>query len=235
MFRSGIVTVAALAAFAGSASADLSMRFIEKGEGRNVKLTLDGQSTNVFAGQLIHQVDWATGCAESLANQLITTFCTEIEQNTSSAFTTYTCNILGPVEVPAANAFSAARTQAVLNAAALHYETVTGPGATQDQAAAFQILLWEIIYDFDPNVGMSSIDPTSGNLVVTRTNGNALWSAVDSLVTSFADAVGTTSISGDFLLLTSPGKQDQLVVIPSPGVVALLGLAGMVGLRRRTR
>lgn len=227
-----VINCAIVAATAGSTFADVTMRFVDRGPGRNVEVTLGGDSRDVFAGQLIHEISLATGCAEGLDGQVVT-FCAEIEQTTSGNFAEYTCDILGNTTIPSADSFAAARTQAVLDAAVQHFATASDGAATENQAAAFQILIWEIIYDYNPLVGISSINPTSGNLIVNRANGDPLWNGVSSLISSFATAIGSESGSQQFLLLTNGNKQDQIVPVPAPGAVALIGLAGLAAIRRR--
>lgn len=224
------VALVALAAAAGAAQADVSMRFIETGVGRNVAVTLNGETNNFFSGQLVHEIDNA-GSPTLAVNGRVNTFCVELTEHTSGNFDTFHESTLDDEPIPAVTIFMGARTQAVLDAAVQFYDTAASQDASANEASAFQLLLWEIVYDYDPNVGLSSIDPTSGNVSFTKTDGNPLWSGVSNLITSFSAAIGAESGSRDFTLLTNDGKQDQIV--PAPGTMALLGGVALMGTRRR--
>lgn len=224
------VAVAALVAIAGAAQADVSMRFIETGAGRNVGVTLNGETNNFFAGQLVHEIDNA-GSPTLAIDGRVNTFCVELEEHTSGDFDTFEVSTLDDQPIPAVSIFIGERTQAVLDAAVNFYDLAAGDDATNNEAAAFQLFIWEIIYDYNPTVGVSSIDPTSGNLTLTKTDGDPLWSSVANLITSFTAAIGAESGSRDFSLLTNDGKQDQIV--PTPGTIALLGSVALMGTRRR--
>ncbi len=224
--------VAALATVAGTAAAtDVQLRFLETGAGRNVSVTLNGDTNTFFAGQLIHEVQTSSAPTLSVDGR-ITTFCVEIEERTNGSFDTFAVSVLDDQVIPAAvGATGSARTQAALDVADAFYAIAADAAATNNEAAAFQLLLWEIVYDYDPTAGLSSIDPTTGNLTLARGNGDPLWSAVDSLIDTFSAAIGSNSTSRAFSLLTNNGKQDQIV--PTPGSIALLGLVGLTAARRR--
>ncbi len=224
-------TAATLTLLVGTASADISMRFIETATGRNVSVSLNSNTNNYFAGQLVHEIDSSGGPTLAIDGR-VNTFCVEIEETTSNSFTTFQVSTLDDQVIPAAiGANGNARTQAVLDVATAHYLYAASDAASANEAAAFQLLLWEIIYDYDASVGLASIDPTAGNLVLTKTDASPLWSGVSSLIASYAAAIGTDSTSRNYSLLTNAGQQDQLV--PTPGSIALLGAFALVGARRR--
>lgn len=102
----------------------------------------------------------------------------------------------------------------------LGFNAFTDP-ITAQQAAAIQIAVWEIVYEVPGN----PLDVSGGNIHFQ--NGGAIADAQALLNT--IDGVGPRFTS--LYAISSPDVQDQLV--PTPGALALVGLAGLTGLRRR--
>jgi MYXO-CTERM domain-containing protein len=104
-------------------------------------------------------------------------------------------------------------------------------GANADLAAAFQIAVWEVANDYDGTAASLSI--AAGNL-----QGPSLSAAiVGNLTTLFAAAANTSGLGSQLVGLGNASFQDQIIdptaAIPTPGAVVMLGLAGLVGMRRR--
>jgi hypothetical protein len=88
-----IIAAAAFAAVAGSASAQtVTMKFLGTGEGRNVKINFDGNTSNVFAGELLHRISATDMGPEFMGD--FTTFCVDLSQFVSSSNNTYHANAL---------------------------------------------------------------------------------------------------------------------------------------------
>jgi hypothetical protein len=223
------ITAAVAAAIAGSASAQtVSMQFLGTGEGRNVKITLDGDSKNVFAGELRHKIT-STDMSTDFIGEFVT-FCVDLSQNVSSNSSVFNAVPLQQAPQVANKSLEAARRMA---AAADAHQL-----GNQDIATGVQLALWELIYDFDASEGISSLDLTSGRFSATRTNGNPLWNSVSSFANSilhiaFADLPMDTY--NNYTVLTSSNRQDQLVPVPSAGPLALAGAGGLLVLVRRRR
>ncbi len=222
-----IITVAALSAVAGSASAQsVNMSFLGVGEGRNVRISFDGNQSNVFAGELRHSIT-QTNSSELEIGDFIA-FCVDLAQYVSRNSTQFDVEALTATPQLTSQTLEAANRLAA--AAGVHVE------GNRNSAAAVQLVLWEILYDFDPQVGLASLDLTSGRFSATRTNGNALWNGVSSLAnsllsTTLGDLPGNAS--ADFRVLTSDRRQDQIVMVPSPGPLALAAVGGLLTVRRR--
>lgn len=108
---------------------------------------------------------------------------------------------------------------------ALYNATGGGVLTTASAATAFQILLWEIIYDFDGTAASLSLS-----------TGNLAWTGVDG--TAFGRLAGLATARGrdttaSVLAYTNRTRQDVLVFIPTPGVAAMMGLGVVAASRRR--
>lgn len=197
------------------------------GAGRNVSVTHGTTTANVFAGQLRLTLTNSTG---QNVNGLWTSFCTELSQfiQVNGAAQTYQVLPVSDLPIPGAGMGS---TRA--NAVARMFASAAGTqyGTNADLAAAFQIAVWEITMDFDGTA--SSIDIGAGTF-----KGNSLTTAIQSNLTAlFAAASNLSGAQSTVLGIGNSTFQDQLLdvstFIPAPGAVALLGLAGLVGARRR--
>jgi uncharacterized protein (TIGR03382 family) len=199
------------------------------GKGTAVKIALDGSAFNAFAGEIKHSARNGTGIGEWFNGITLNTFCTEIEQHTSGSWLQFT--ISNPGLVTPANPV-AAKTQALADMFAL-LQTRRGTNAfNNDMAAAFQIAVWEIVYDFNAEAGRSSLDITSGRFDARSTNGNPLAAGISSKVNEFWDAIGGGARTLDVFGFHNSTAQDQIV--PTPGGLALGGL-GLIAMGRRRR
>jgi len=236
--RFAITAVVALAG-SGAALADtVDVRYVGAGQGRTVKFDYNGQRQNVFAGQLEHAFSNGTGIGSQLSGNLLT-YCTDLVEHTSSSTSTF--QVTDPANAPGV-AMGVARADALRDLYTFAGGAQNASGADRDYAAAFQIAVWEIVYDYDQNAGRSSMDIESGAFEAYRTNGSTLSSAIRGHLTSFFDAIGMVGPRGDGMDLyavINDGKQDQLVelgaMVPLPSAAGLgfAGLAGLVGVRRR--
>lgn len=222
-----LFTVAAISAVAGSASAQsVNMHFLGVGQGRNVRISFDGHQSNVFAGELRHSIT-QTNSTELEVGDFIS-FCVDLAQHVSRNSSQFDVEAL--TATPQLTSKTLQGADRLAAAAGSHVE------GNRDSAAAVQLVLWEILYDFDPQVGLSSLDLTSGRFSATRTNGNALWNGVASLANNLlSTTLGDLprNASADFRVLTSDRYQDQIVSVPSTGPLALAAVGGLLTVRRR--
>jgi|GEM_PF-557447 hypothetical protein len=240
------LSVIAVAAAAGMASANtIDLAYLGTGAGRNVRITLDGSSTNVFAGQLRHQMSNGTGAGAELSGQAMVTYCADINQTVGASASTYEIvdvSVLpSPDSVTTPGGMGAIRAAAIQNLyayansmGAVH----TDSSASNDFGTAFQLVVWELVYDFDGTAGSFSL--TSGAFSAKQTNGNALWGSVVAIANDlFLNGAmvnsGYTGVAG----LRSGTRQDQLVELsvfiptPSAAAIGLVGLGGLAARRRR--
>ncbi len=231
----GALAVAAAAACVQADTVDL--QFVGTGAYRTVKATIGANSFNVKAGQLRHSFSNGTGVAASLSG-ILTTFCTDLTESVTSSGATYTvAPIANLPQTSGWPAMGATRAQGVYNL----YAAASGAqyAANNDYAAAFQIALWEVVYDY--NGSLASLSLTGGNFKAKDTDGSALTSAIATNVSALFSAMVGSPVSQTGLMgLTSDGAQDQIVqvtVVPLPqtACLGLLGLGAAVYGRRNLR
>lgn len=236
-----VLSALVLAAVSSGAHADtVTLKYINAGAGRNIKATLGASTFNCFAGQLNHAFSNGTGVAAGLTGTKVT-FCSDLSEYATTAGATYQVTPIPNLPVSGGwPAMGAVRSQAVydLYAAAAGQQTVSG--ADNNFAAAFQIALWEIIYDYDGS--SSSLTLTGGNLKIKDTDGTSLTSSIATHVTQLFSMLGSNVTQVGLMGLTNDGKQDQILqfqVIPLPAALPMglagLGLAAWVRNRRKSR
>lgn len=227
------IAAAMAAMLSAPALADtVDVKFLGTGAGTSVKINLNGNQTNVFAGQLIHQFSNGTGAGAQLSGTYVT-FCTDLTEYVTS--TTKTYNVVGIEDMPNSAPMGAAKAQAIADLYAYAAGSQIALAATDNIAAAFQIAVWEIVTDFNALAVNNGLSLSAGSLKVTKTNGSSLGSTLTSTIAAMFSALGTNASGSGILGVSRAGSQDQLVVVPlpAPGILALAGLGGVVALRRR--
>jgi hypothetical protein len=229
--------LAALAAVAGGTAAHadtVKLTYQDNGAGRNVRVTLNSDTFNCFSGQLIHQFSNGTGVAAGLTGNKVT-FCTDLNQSVTSSGATYNVVPISTMPEPGSG-MGNTRAQAVYNLYAGAAGSQSDGGASNTLASAFQIALWEIVYDYNGTAG--SLNLTSGNVKFKETDGSALLASTVTQVNALLSAISTNVPQTGLLGLANDFKQDQILpitVIPIPAALPL-GLAGLglaAAVRRR--
>ena len=227
----------------------VNMRFAGVGAGRAVGVQFWVGSTkvidsNVFAGSLNHQfTTGAAGSANAVAQsdsssvlngRTLGTFCTDILEHVDSNWRTH--NLTQVTTAPTTqNLANAAMGDGKSNRLAqlYNYGQSTGllngqggwasnsdSGTNRDQGAAFQLLVWEIVFGVANEANWES----NGALRVS-----GLSSSVRNYFAQFRDLSASYSDNlAGFRASSRSGSQDQLVIIPLPP--AFFAGAGMLGL-----
>lgn len=225
-----------LAALTASAQADIvELSYAGRGRGQNVHVTAGAREMNTFAGQLLIDITAGTGLGEQLVG-LNTLYCVDVTAHMPKEPSEFA--IVPLTEVPDSRPMTAAAAGAMASmfagAAGAQFES-DAPAA---YAAAFQLAVWEIASDFDPQLGLSSLDLSSGWFHAEGFGETELPAAVaDYAADLFAAAASAEQYDGWLFALRSDRYQDQIGAraVPTPGPTAMLslGIALAAGRRRR--
>lgn len=228
--------LAAVASFATAAST-VDVKYLGKGAGQSVKMTFNGNTKTVFAGQLKHQLSNA-GAGYSWLNGTHLTYCTDLAQYVTSSTKNYTIEQIE--NMPGASPMGQAKADAIRALFAVANGDQSSSTATADYATAFQLAVWEIVTDFSgSSFAMNAASFTTGNFKAKKTNNNALSSTIvntaSNLYNSAVLFLQNNGSSSQVLGIASGSYQDQLVQVPAPGCAALAGIGGILVARRRRR
>lgn len=233
---SAAATILAGAA-ASTATADIvNMYFTGTDAGRSVRATYFGDSRNVFAGQLKHQIN-GTGPLSYL-NAEFFTYCVDFAENitrdSNATFSTADLTAV-PARTNPVDAIGMGRADALRFGFGGVGDLAFRSDTSNDVATAYQLAAWEIVTDYDANVGVSSFDLSQGNFRATKTNGSALWDDVDTILGDIKSRISTGENPANLLAFVNEGAQDQILLVPAPGVAVATILGGFLIASRRRR
>ena len=177
--------------------------------------------------------------AESNGNQWVS-WCAEVYQGVELG-STYTFNVVNAADAPggavAPGPMGAIKASVVRDLFARWINAGTGMvnGSMSDRdakSAAFQIALWEITHE---NFSATSAAGMVGQMALGT---GAFRASIDGATASWYTQIVASLGAGGFQTtdlegLTSETAQDQIRLVPTPGAVSLIALAGLVGRRRR--
>jgi hypothetical protein len=168
------------------------------------------------------QFNWQrTGGTFSGLQGNFATFCIEIQQslNPGSNYTfdvNTVANAPLPMNMPLSAPMGAVKAGKIAELYGRHFASLS----TNDDYAAFQIAIWDIIYDGGDTVSTG---------IFRAINFGAALAQADAFIASID---GTGPMFAGLGALSSDDFQDQIFV-PTPGSMALLGIGGLVAARRR--
>ncbi|MEQ1823137.1 MAG: PEP-CTERM sorting domain-containing protein [Fimbriimonadaceae bacterium] len=234
-----ITSIIALATFATAAFAQdtTNLKFVGVGKGRSdITINYDGNRANVFAGELKHLASGGVGSLKWLDGQTISTFCSEPAQYVSRQGTGYTQVDIPQLDPNAWKINGDAKRAAVNNLFRYGFNSVTGAGADSSRAAAFQIAVWKIGYDFDGSV--DSLNLGTGRFRAGMKNGGSLDAQIQVNLNDLLN--GATAVGPErkgvtrVIAFHSDCNQDQITAVPEPATLAAIGI-GLAGIMRRRK
>lgn len=215
-----LTLVGACAGFANAAYDTVDVAGVSFGAGQSVNFTLGGNAESAWAGNFNIALTNSSGV--NLDGSWVT-FCTEISQNINLPSSPIQYDVMPVSALPTPGT---AMGVASADAIARMYAFAAGSqyGANADLASAFQIAIWEIYNDYST----FGIDLSTGNFQGTFSAG------IDGYLTGLFAAAN--NLNGPMATITGLGNasyQDLIIETPAPGALALMGVAGLLGSRRR--
>lgn len=217
--------VSMVAIVAAVASADtVQMHFGGALRGNNVSIRVNGGSShNVFAGSVIHDIDEVR----------TVTYCIDPDQWAATGTNIFERTSLD--QALSHRSYSDEKASAIAELANLAGQDIWSEAGSRDLASAFQIAVWEVILDYNPGSGASSLNLGWGNFRAAGTNSSALSGSVSSIVNQLFGGLqfGQTN-TNHYEAYVNDRHQDFMTQVPAPGaaVLALLGLP-LIATRKR--
>ncbi|MGA1224798.1 MAG: hypothetical protein ACO31E_09550 [Phycisphaerales bacterium] len=236
--RTGIVAAAVLSA--GSiASANFTANYLGYGNfethgvGYSTALSWDSSASVTLFNLKLAEHRW------NLGGTTVYTWCAQLYQGVTSGFAYNFETVeleMAPQTPPAPGPMGAAKGALLRDAMARFLDSdgrvSATVGSSPASSAAFCALAWEIIHE---NLGTQDVDVARSRLSLTT---GAFRSALSGEAAVIYGNMVASLGQGGYLWAdaegwNSPTAQDQFRLVPSPGSLALLGLAGFVIRRRR--
>lgn len=233
MLKTMLIVTGAAAAVA---SADtVNLRYLGAGRGETVRIYLDDHAMNVFAGQLRHEFTDGDGILQDYNGEQIT-YCTDLTQYVDRQGTEYEVRDLTELpDAPHIPHMSAFQAQALRDLFAFAAGKQVSESVDNAFAAAFQLMIWEIVWDLDDGEGVNDLSLHYGNFRAKNRNGDSLPNAIKNAFSNLRGALGMDTNDRTLIGLASDCAQDQLFQVPTPGSMALVGMAGLLAAKRRRK
>lgn len=236
MFKKAMAFFGCVGIAASIASADtVNLRFDGVAAGRNVKITFGEDQMDVFAGQLRHTFSGGTGIMEGHDGAQIT-FCTDLTQRVDRHGTLYRVEDLTNMpDAPEVEPMSHDQAILLKRLYAFADGVQLTPEAGNAYAAAFQLMVWEIVWDFAPGELPTTLNLTNGDFSARKTNGHSLESDVLDAFADLRDGIENVGGLQNLVGLASECAQDQLFVVPTPGTGVLAAMSLLLAAPRSRR
>ncbi|MCC6284073.1 MAG: hypothetical protein IT439_02040 [Phycisphaerales bacterium] len=236
MFKKAMAFFGCVGIAAGIASADtVNLRFDGTGAGRSVNITFGEDQMNVFAGQLRHTFTGGTGIMEGHDGAQIT-FCTDLTQRVDRHGTLYRVEDLTNMpDAPNIDPMSSDQAQLLKRLYAYADGDQSSVEVGNAYAAAFQLMVWEIVWDFAPGELTSDLSLAVGDFTARKTDGNTLDNDVLDAFADLRDGIAHVGGLQNLVGLASECAQDQLFVVPTPGTGMLAAMSLLLAAPRSRR
>ncbi len=257
MKRSITVTSLSICLFGGIAAADeISMHFDAFGGHESYRIALDGR-LSADSSDEVNYVGGVTAGERLWTNQYgaeVVTYCIQVYESVyvgnEYTFTQTEDLTEVPESPPYPGAMNNAQAGLVEDLYARYIDMQTGllaegTGLTNNfdndtATSAFQLVIWEIVNE---SITDGSLDMAASELSLdlgafrADTDNNMEGQMATDLIISSLGVDGWMDTQGHLIGLSNPAHQDQLMVVPlpMPAVLAGIGFAGAIVLRRRLR
>lgn len=225
--RNLMCVTAGVLAIAGAASADqVDLAYTGSGAGQWVKVVSPGYNGDLYAGQILINITNSTGIN---LNGDWMVYCSDLYQTVNDNYSTY--DVLNVEDIPLSNPMGAVKAAAINDmyswAAGYQY------AADNDFAAAFQLAIWEIVYDY---TGAPKVlaDIYTGAFQSYSTDSSPLSAGISAALSGLFASIGSGG-SAVLLGLGNDTWQDQIIEVPGPGVLSVGALSLLMAGRRRRR
>jgi hypothetical protein len=191
---------------------------------------------NGYGGVYMLNKTAGTGQGNFWPNGLIGSFCMELNQLAASDTRKYDVFNLGEANVSFfGSQLGTAKANYITELWGRFYDpawATTGSHTNQQNrdAEAFSAAVWEIIYEDLPG------SPWGWNVSVDGTTGTGGFKATNvdaTTANSWLHALNGLGPKAELRAFINCGKQDYIVEVPEPATLCLLGLSGLVFLRKR--
>lgn len=220
--------LAALACAAAASADTVDLKFLGSGAGTTVKLAGTVKSGDVIARELRYEFKNGTGAAAAWTGNH-TIFCSELTEFTDGSFRKYDVKDVKDLPSSISGGMGATAADAIRKL----YTAAAGAQFGDDtKSAAFQLAIWELVYDYGTGSAAPDLDTGGIKLNSTWASGNA---GIVNQAKSWLSAAHTGSYTYAPLVgLYNNGYQDHIFLIPLPAPLAmgLAGLAGVLVIRR---
>lgn len=209
--------VSALVLLSGAASADTVKAKFTSSLQKTANITSPALNGNVSTVKFTWTRTDAPGPGvDAVLPNVFTTYCVDLAQ-TVTGNTNYTFDVLDLADA----GYTATQMDLLTNLFAEYFPVVS----TADDSAAFQLAVWNVIYDTDTTTSAGTFRASSPNAsIATATS----W-----LGTVSAPGFVRNGAAPQLVVLRSPTNQDQIALVPSPATGALAAAGAALALRRR--
>ena len=220
------------------------------GAGLRTDVSFTGQSWDETGDETFYNVSAFERLWTSEGGDSLTTWCIEIFQGLTPD-STVTFDIVDPTEAPGEGPpnpgpMTEGEAAVLADVFARWIDPSTGGigdggvagDSTDARAAAFQLVVWEITHenftatDRDGVADQISLDMGGLQYGGTDADGDEVAFWIDEIVSSIGEGGW---LEADLLGLIDEEAQDQIILVPAPGALALLGLGSFAAVRRRRR
>lgn len=247
-----IVPLLVVGCLASTVLADntVDVRHVANVRGRNVLVSLEYSpgmvfEATLFAGQLLEEFSNGMGTGTILSGKQLVTFCSEVTEGFAPVAQTY--DLVGVPDLPDTDLgpgpMGAARAQEIydLYAAANGAQFASTNNNTNNNfAAAFQLAMWEIVYDYNGALPNGNLDLSAGlfryngNQDVLRTLANGLFTQILAITSPMQGLGGLLNEMWQDQIFVCPDGTCDMTMVPLPTAAGLAGLGLIaVGVRRR--